>query len=71
MNTSQTQSYEGFDKKYGINVVFSSNRNDTGFAFEDSFIIIGENFVRSEIYFQMKRKSIFSFDDRNITFYSI
>ncbi|NLL06474.1 MAG: hypothetical protein GX270_11975 [Clostridiaceae bacterium] len=75
LNTSQTQSYEGtLIKNMSINDNgFSAViRNDTGFAFEDSFIIIGENFVEiGDILPNEEKKVSFSFDDRNIkkTFY--
>lgn len=70
LNTSQTQSYEGtLIKNMSINDnVFSAEiKNDTGFAFEDSFIVVGENFVNvGNILPGEEKKISFSFNDRNI-----
>ena len=70
LNTSQTQSYEGtLIKNMSINGnVFSAEiRNDTGFAFEDSFIVVGENFVEvGNILPNEEKKISFSFDDKSI-----
>ncbi len=70
LNTSQTQSYEGtLIKNMSIdgNVFSAEIRNDTGFAFEDSFIVVGENFVEvGNILPNEEKKISFSFDDKSL-----
>lgn len=69
LRTSQFQSYEG---KLMRNMSINGNefsvelKNDTGFAFEDSFIIVGENFVDvGNILPNEEKKVSFSFDNSN------
>jgi len=70
LTTSQTQSYDGKllrniqlkDNKFSVDI-----KNDTGFSLEESFIILGGNFVEvGDILPDDEKKISFSLDDTSI-----